>query len=79
MADLLGAARDIDVMLQKLQDHYQTVSCEEQAGVAWLMKRLQSYRRQKQRALERYFARLDEKTLRKRIESCLLEKVEDNG
>lgn len=79
IADLLGAARDIDVMLQKMQDHYQTVPCEEQAGVAWLIKRLQSYRQQKQRALERYFARSNEKTLRKRIESCLSEKVEDNG
>lgn len=79
MADLLGAARDTDVMLQKLQDHYQAVPYEEQAGVAWLIEQLQSYRQQKQHALERYFARLDEGTLRKCIESCLSKGAESNG
>ena len=79
MADLLGAARDTDVMLQKLQDRYQTVPCEEQAGIKWLIEQLQSYRQQKQHALERYFARLDEGTLRKCIASCLPKGVESNG
>ena len=79
MADLLGAARDTDVMLQKLQDRYQTVPCEEQAGIKWLIEQLQSYRQQKQRALERYLARLNEGILRKRIESCLPKGVESNG
>lgn len=79
MADLLGAARDTDVMLQKLQDRYQAAPCEEQAGIAWLITQLQSYRQQKQHALERYFARLDERTLKKRIESCLPKGAESNG
>jgi len=79
MADLLGAARDTDVMLQKLQDHYQAVPYEEQAGIMWLIEHLQSYRQQKQHALERYFARLDEGILRKRIESCLPKGAESNG
>lgn len=79
MADLLGAARDTDVMLQKLQDHYQTVPCEEQAGVAWFIARLEAYRQRKQRDLEQYFAKFDEKALRKGIESCVARETESNG
>lgn len=78
MADLLGAARDTDVMLQKLQDHYQTVPCEEQAGIAWLIGRLDTYRQQQQRDLARYFAKFDEKALRKAIESCFTRETESN-
>jgi hypothetical protein len=79
MADLLGAARDTDVMLQKLQDHYQTAPCEEQAGIAWFIARLKTYRRRKQRDLEQYFAKFDEKALRKAIESCLAREAENDG
>ena len=34
MADLLGAARDTDVLLQGLHEKYEQVAVEEQAGMA---------------------------------------------
>ncbi len=79
MADLLGAARDTDVMLQKLQEQREEVPLEEQAGMAWLIDRLQIYRKQKQRALERYFGKLDENTLKRRVESCLPKGAQNDG
>jgi hypothetical protein len=44
---------------------------EEIAGLQWLIQRLDSYRRQRQRALADFFKRLDEKDLKKQVESCI--------
>jgi len=71
MADLLGSARDTDVMVQGLRAQIEQVSEEEIAGLQWLIQRLDSYRRQRQRALADFFKRLDEKDLKKQVESCI--------
>ncbi len=73
MADLLGSARDTDVMVQGLRAQIEQVSEEEIAGLQWLIQRLDSYRRQRQRALADFFKRLDEKDLKKQVESCIKE------
>src|SRR5216683_4326130 len=74
MADLLGSARDTDVMLQGLRSQIEQIverSEEEIAGLQWLIRRLEAYRRQRQRALAVFFKRLDEKDLKKQVESCI--------
>ena len=71
MADMLGAARDTDVMLQGLHDTANHVSTEEKAGVQWLISRLEVYRAQRQKALEAFFEALDEDELRHEVESCI--------
>ena len=72
MADLLGSARDTDVMLQGLRAQIEQVPEEETAGLQWLVQRLNAYRRQRQRALAVFFKRLDEKDFKKQVESCIM-------
>lgn len=79
MADNLGAARDTDVMLQGLHDTAEQVTTEEKAGVQWLMKRLETYRAQRQEALEAFFETLDEDKLRREIEACIQKGAASNG
>lgn len=67
MADILGQARDTDVMLQGLHTRLEQAASEEQAGVQWLIDRLSDYRRQTQSELETFFKALDEDALRKVI------------
>jgi exopolyphosphatase/pppGpp-phosphohydrolase len=71
MADLLGSARDTDVMLQGLRAQIEQIPEEEIAGLQWLIRRLDTYRRQRQRTLADFFKRLDEKDLKKQVESCI--------
>ncbi len=79
IADLLGEARDTDVMLQRLHTQREEAPEEERAGIQWLMQRLDTYRQQKQKALQDFFATFDEKALRKRIASCIQEGVSHHG
>jgi len=79
MADILGTARDTDVMLQGLHEKYAQVAVEEQPGVQWLIDRLDIYRRQKQQELEDFFAALDEDALKQQVESCIPKGALRNG
>jgi len=79
MADLLGAARDTDVMLQGLHEKYEQVPVEEQAGVQWLIDRLEIYRQQRQQELEDFFATLDEDALKQQVETCIRKGALRNG
>ena len=74
MADILGSARDTDVMLQGLQAQYEQVPAEEQAGIQWVIKRLDIYRQQRQHELETFFQTLDEQALQRQVESCIQQK-----
>lgn len=71
MADLLGTARDTDVMVQRLQEQHDAVPTEEQAGIQWLLKRLTSYREQRQQELQDYFKTLDVDTFKRQVETCI--------
>jgi exopolyphosphatase/pppGpp-phosphohydrolase len=71
IADILGKARDTDVMIQSLQAQMQQSSGEEQVGIQWLVDRLQEYREQHQRALETFFKKFDEQKFQHQIEACL--------
>ena len=73
MADLLGSARDIDVMVQGLRAQIEQIPDAEIAGLRWLIQRLDTYRQQRQQALADFFSRLDERDLKKQVESCIRE------
>ena len=78
-ADTLGAARDTDVMLLNLRVQLEHMNDEEQAGVQWIIKRLETFREQKQQGLESFLQTLDEDTLRKQIASLIPEGVVSHG
>ncbi|MFL5629410.1 MAG: CHAD domain-containing protein [Ktedonobacteraceae bacterium] len=79
MADLLGTARDTDVMLLGLQEKAGQVDSEERAGVEWLIKRLRVYRQQKQEQLEEFFATFDENDFKQQVVTCIKEGALSNG
>ncbi len=79
VADMLGNARDTDVMIQNLQVQVQTSSAEEQVGTQWLINRLREYREKHQRALETFFKKFDEHAFRQKIDACLAREEVYNG
>ena len=79
IADVLGAARDTDVMLINLHAQLEQVKSEDKAGVEWIIERLQTFREQKQLELESFLQGLDEDALRKQIELSIQEGVASHG
>ena len=79
IADMLGRARDTDVMLQGLQRRLTKATSEEQAGVAWLIERLNAYRQQTQDELSILLLTLDEDALQRDILKCIKEGAARNG
>ena len=79
MADVLGSARDTDVMLQGLRETHEQVASDEQAGVKWLIERLTTYRELRQEDLEAFFETLDENELQHEIETCVRKGVVIHG
>ncbi|HVB74297.1 MAG TPA: CHAD domain-containing protein [Ktedonobacteraceae bacterium] len=75
-ADMLGAARDADVMLQHLQSRLEHTTGEARAGVQWLLDRLQSFRQEKQSELEHFLGEMDRDSLKKLVEACIPQKEE---
>ncbi len=80
IADMLGKARDTDVMIQNLQLQREHLPSEEQAGMQWLISRLCDYRQQNQQVLEAFFEKkFDEDVLLQEIAACLPEEEGHNG
>lgn len=79
IADILGKARDTDVMIQNLQAQMQLSLTQEQAGMQWLIDRLQQYREKHQHVLDAFFKKFDEHTFKKNIEACLSEEEVQHG
>lgn len=73
IANLLGAARDTDVMLQNLQAQLEQEPSEAQHGVQWLIDRLKDYREERQDVLESYLESLDQASLQQEIDSLIPE------
>ena len=71
LADLLGTVRDGDVMLEGLHARLEQVPGDEQAGLQWLIDRLDTYHKQQQRALDDALKALDADALKKQIASCI--------
>ena len=78
-ADMLGAARDTDVMLQNLQAELEQAASEEQAGIQWLIDRLITYRQQKEQELDAFLQSLDEDALKEGIRLCIPEGATFDG
>lgn len=70
-ADVLGAARDTDVMIKNLQDQLEQLPSLEQAGIRWLLNRLEAYRKDHQQALIAHINSLDEADVMRQLEHCL--------
>ena len=70
-ADLLGNARDTDVMQQHVQALLDSVPGEEQAGLRWFLERLTSYRKACQHEFEVYLSQLDAGAFQETVEDCL--------
>jgi Exopolyphosphatase len=70
-ADVLGAARDTDVMIEHLQDQLPQFSVQERAGIQWLIDRLGEYRQGHQQMLVAYLKKLDEADMMHQLEECL--------
>ncbi len=79
MADLLGTARDTDVMVQRLQERHDEVPTEEQNGLQWLLKRLATYREQRQQELQDYFGTLDGEDFKRQVETCIRKGASKRG
>jgi exopolyphosphatase / guanosine-5'-triphosphate,3'-diphosphate pyrophosphatase len=71
LADHLGTVRDTDVMISGLRADLQDLSSEEQAGVQWLIDRLDTYHQQEQKLLDTELQALDEDALQKQLDSCI--------
>ena len=79
-ADVLGEARDTDVMIANLQACLPHMPEEEaQAGIRWLVDRLSNYRRQQQKKLEPHLQKFDEDALKQQLADCLAKEREHNG
>lgn len=73
-ADLLGAARDTDVMLQDVDKELEHAPLEEKAGLQWFHDRLSTYRKQEQQNLEGFLQSFSGKTFEQQIASCITPK-----
>jgi CHAD domain-containing protein len=65
VADLLGTARDTDVMVQHIKE--QMEQSEEKGGTQWLLNRLSSCRKQQQRKLEAFLIDFDEQRFQQQL------------
>jgi CHAD domain-containing protein len=70
-ADVLGAARDTDVMIGNLRQRIEEASAEEQSALRWLIARLITYREQHQHKLVAHIEQLDEAVFMKQLDGCL--------
>jgi hypothetical protein len=76
-ADRLGAARDTDVMIERLRGRFEQGNSDERPGIAWLIERLQEFRQEKQRELEHHLRGLDTHALTQQVEACLAQEREE--
>ncbi len=63
IADILGEARDTDVMVEGLQQRLEREPEEARPGIQWLIDRLSAYREAHQKKLEAFLRMLDDETL----------------
>jgi exopolyphosphatase/pppGpp-phosphohydrolase len=74
-ANLLGEARDADVMLHSLHEQLESLSEDEQEGVRWLIARLDGYRQQKQEELDVSLRKLNGEKLEDQLKNSVRERM----
>ena len=68
-ADLLGAARDTDVMMQHIRERME--QSEEKGGTQWFLDRLNSCRKQQQQKLEAFLSDFDEQRFQQQLTASI--------
>ena len=79
IADILGMARDTDVMIMNLQQRLEQVPDAEKAGINWLIDSLTQYRQQHQQELEKYLLKWNHEAFLSQLEACLSKGESNNG
>jgi exopolyphosphatase/pppGpp-phosphohydrolase len=79
IADILGKARDTDVMVANLQQQLTQTPDEAKAGLQWLIQRLSTYRQAHQVILEAFLQKLDADAFVQLLLSCLPEGEKKHG
>ncbi len=79
VADVLGMARDTDVMIEHLSVQVEEGPATKKVGVRWLVRHLEGYRIQHQKKLEVSLQEFDENSFLRQIEACLPEGGCRNG
>lgn len=79
IADILGMARDTDVMIMNLQQRLEQVPDAEKAGINWLIDSLTRYRQQHQQELEKYLLKWNHEAFLSQLEACLSKGESNNG
>lgn len=74
-ANLLGEARDADVMLQYLHEQLECLNEDEQAGIRWLAARLQGHRQQQQQHLDNFLHNFDGEKLEHQLKASVRERT----
>jgi exopolyphosphatase/pppGpp-phosphohydrolase len=74
-ANALGEARDADVMLHYLSEQLEGLTKDEQAGVRWLMARLQGHRQQQQQHLDNFLHNFDGEKLEHHLKASVRERT----
>ncbi len=79
LADILGKARDTDVMIMNLRSQLEQAPGEEQPGIQWLIDHLSDYRQQHQKKLDAFLKKFDSDSFVQQVESCLPQGGFQNG
>ncbi len=79
LADALGTVRDTDVMISGLSSYMQEMASEEQAGVQWLIDRLNNYHQEEEQALDTELQKLDEDAIQQQVNNCIPKGAAHNG
>lgn len=74
-ANALGEARDADVMLHYLNEQLEGLNADEQAGIRWLMARLQGHRQQQQQHLDNFLHNFDGEKLERQLKASVRERT----
>jgi exopolyphosphatase/pppGpp-phosphohydrolase len=78
-ADILGAVRDSDVMLQHLHEQLEQASQEDRPGVQWFIDRISAYRQDREQELDNFLQSFDGVALKQDINLALKKGAGSNG
>lgn len=78
-ADLLGAVRDTDVMIEHVQGLVEKAPVEERAGLQWLTDRLGTYRKDRQQDLDGFLQKFDEQAFQTKVKASMAKGGASNG
>ena len=66
-------------MISGLSSYMQEMASEEQAGVQWLIDRLNNYHQEEEQALDTELQKLDEDAIQQQVNNCIPKGAAHNG